>query len=472
NTAVTWTAALGTISAAGLYVAPVSATQVMDTVTVTSAADKTKTASATVTVQAQTSNPGIPASFFGMHINRLTSPWPSVPFSSYRSLDSSGVLWADINTGNGTYDWTSLDQWLAKAESGGQDVLYTLFGTPSWASSRGRHSVSPDTSCAYVAEDGPGVCDPPNDLNADGTGTDQHWQDFVTALVNHVGAGKIKYWEIWNEWNISNQWTGTQAQMLRLAQDARTIIRAADPNALLITPSVANADVAAKNWLLPYLQAGGGQYADIIGVHGYVQTANTVCPSSCPLPENVAAVLDNTRAVMATAGQQNKPLFDTEGSWGISSQMTDPDTQVAFTGRFYLIQLGGTAASKGFDKFYWYGWDYTDTGEFYDPNTGMLSPAGVAYQQIYNWSVGATMSSCTPAGTQWTCTFSRAGGYQAEAIWDTSQGCANGFCSTVSVIVPAEYVQYRDLAGNTTAIGGNTVPVGSKPILLENGSAN
>ena len=48
NTAVTWTASAGTISAAGLYTAPASAGT--PTVTATSVADKTKTASATILV--------------------------------------------------------------------------------------------------------------------------------------------------------------------------------------------------------------------------------------------------------------------------------------------------------------------------------------------------------------------------------------------------------------------------------------
>jgi hypothetical protein len=473
NPAVTWSATLGTISATGLYVAPKTTTQVVDTVTATSAADTTKTAQATITVSAQGSvNPGLPASFFGLHINELSIPWPTVPFASYRSLDSGNILWADINTANGTYDWSHLDPWIAKAQAGGQDILYTMFATPSWASSRGVNSSNPDTGCAFVPVNGPGVCDAPDDLNADGTGTDQHWKDFVTALINHVGPGTVKYWEIWNEWNISNQWNGTQAQMLRLAQDAQNILKAADPNALITSPPVVNADLAAKNWLLTYFQAGGGQYADIVAVHGYVSSPTTVCPSSCPVPENVVAVLDNTRAVMAAAGQQGKPLFDTEGSWGVTSDMTDPDQQVEFTARFYLIQLAGTAASPGFDKFYWFGWDYTNTGGFYDPNSGKITPAGVAYQQIYNWSVDAVTSRCAPSGTQWACGFSRSGGYQAEAIWDTSQSCAKGTCTTLNVSVDPQYVQYRDLTGAVTTINNNTVPVGGKPILLENGNPN
>jgi hypothetical protein len=472
NTAVTWAAATGTIDSNGLYTAPKTEAQVVDTVTAIAIADRKTTARASVTVQPQTSqSASIPASFYGMHVNRNSSPWPTVSFASYRSLNSSYINWADINSADQRYDWRMFDLWMSKAQAGGQDVMYTLFGTPSWASSRGINSSNPDYSCSYVSHNGPGVCDPPTDLAADGTGTNQHWKDFVTAIINHVGPGKVKYWEIWNEWNISNQWQGTQAQLLRMAQDAHAILKAADPNALLTSPPVVNADLAAYNWLLPYLQAGGGQYADIIAVHGYVQKRGEVCPSSCPVPELVAAILDKTRAVMAATGQQSKPLFDTEGSWGVSTGMTDPDLEAAFVGRFYLIQLGGTTASKGFDKFYWFGWDYTNTGGLYNPTTGTLTSSGIAYEQIYNWTVGATLSPCTANGTLWSCGITRPGGYQALAIWDTSQSCAKGVCSILSITVDPVYMQYGDLAGNTSVIVNNIVPVSLKPILLQSGNA-
>jgi len=473
NKNVTWKATLGTISGQGFYIAPQSTTQVVDKITVVAVADASKTATATITVSSQGSvTPAIPASFFGLHINELNIPWPTVPFASYRSLDSGDIMWADINPQEGIYNWRHVDPWIAKARAGGQDIMFTLFATPSWASSRGAKSVNPNTDCSLAARNGPGVCDAPDDLNPDGTGTDQHWKDYVSAMINHVGPGTVKYWEIWNEWNIANQWNGTPAQMLRMAQDAHTILKAADPNALITSPPVVNTQLAAKNWLLPYFQAGGGEYADIIAVHGYVSNPHTVCPGSCPVPENVGPILDSIREVMAATGQQDKPLFDTEGSWGVSSRMTDREQQAEFTARFYLIQLGGTTASRGFDKFYWFGWDYSNTGEFYDPYTRKMTPAGVAYQQIYNWSKDAVMSRCAPSGTRWSCGFTRSGGYEAEAIWDTSQNCVQATCTALNVTVDPKYVQYRDLTGQVRAIINNTVPVGGRPILLENENPN
>ncbi len=470
NAAVTWSASVGSVSG-GLYTAPVTSVQQTATLTATSVADATQKATATIVVTPQASSgTGVLPSFFGMHVNQMTSPWPTVPFASYRTLNSDYIKWADINTADQVYNWTDFDRWIGRAEANGQDIMYTLFTTPTWASTRGRYTGNPNYGCVYWNISGPGACDPPNDLNVDGTGTDQHWKDFVTAVMNHVGPGRIKYWEVWNEYNNNVEWTGTQAQMLRMAKDAYTIIKSMDSNALVTSPSVSSAVFSVENWVTPYLVAGGGNYADIIAIHGYVHLPSNICPYSCPDPQIVATILDKARAAMAASGQQNKPLFDTEGSWGEGTQMYDPDMQTAFTGRYYLIQAAGTPYSKGFDKFYWYGWDFPHSGQFYALNGTGLTTSGIAYQQLYNWLVGATQSGCSPLGTQWTCPMTRTG-YQAEAIWDSSQTCSHGNCSTINVTVPSTYTQYQDLDGNVITITNNTVPVGLKPILLESGNA-
>src|SRR5258708_14422074 len=56
--------------------------------------------------------------------------------------------------------------------------------------------------------------------SVDGSGTNQHWIDWVTAVVTRY-KGKISYYEIWNEPNNTAMWQGTNAQLVRLAGDAR-----------------------------------------------------------------------------------------------------------------------------------------------------------------------------------------------------------------------------------------------------------
>jgi len=377
-------------------------------------------------------------------------PWPQVSFGSLRLWDTA-TNWNQINIANGVYDFSLLDQWLSTANQHGvQDLLYTFGKTPQWASSRPN-----DQRCAN--DWGPGACDPPDDLNPDGSGSDQHWKDFVSALATHVGTS-IKYWEIWNEPSSSNHWTGTVAQMVRMAQDARTAILTANPAAVLLTPPGQGA------WMSNYLAAGGGTVADVVTFHGYPQATCSAPPVAASILQAVSA----TQALMTAAGI-NKPIWDTEASWGYEQKdcFNDLDQQAAFLAQFYLLHL-----SAGVQRFYWYQWNNPAIGTLWVPGPGpqgtVLKP-GVAYQQLFSWVVGHSLvSACTVSGTQWQCQLNGSGGYQSEAIWDTSQTCNNGSCTTENVTVPSTYLHYHDLSGNTFSVINNVVPVGLKPILLVN----
>jgi hypothetical protein len=421
--------------------------------------------------------PGASGQFFGMATNVIADSWPGtmVPVTSWRSLGGS-VKWADINTAPGTYNFKRLDQWLKMAQASHTDVMFTVYATPTWASSRGANSVSPNTSCVDEGQNGPGICDPPVDLACDGTGTDVYFQTFVHAVIGHVGAGKIKYWELWNEPNIPSEWNGDadcpgvlnggDRMLARMARDMRAIVSAADPDARFTTPApVGN----PAHWIANYLPIGGA-YADIVAFHGYTYTGS--CPSDCPVAERIGELVDNLTAAIAglptsPVDFQTYPLFDTEGSWGASGgqdNITDPDQQAAFVARYYLLQMSRPVA-----KLYWYGWDFDNSsGALYDSSTKSLTAAGIAYQQIVGWtSAGkAVVGPCAQTSTQWTCTITSPLGAEAEAIWDTSQTCGSGACSTAKVSVASKFTAYVDMAGNATPIASQGVPVGLKPILL------
>ncbi len=429
------------------------------------------------------------ASFFGMSVNRSNDAWPTTvgaTFASWRTLGSHGLLWAAMNPSDGAYDFSTFDQFMASAQAGGQDVMFTAFATPSWASAAGSSCVSagnpagclgpPDSGCAFDPQYGPGLCDLPADINCDGSGTDQHFINFISALLNHVGSGKIKYWEMWNEPNVAKQWNAdadcpntphaSQLVLARMAKDLRTTVLAIDPNARFATPAATGGPTITSNWLNSYLQnSNGATFADIIAFHGYVQTG--ICPTDCPVPEDVATVAEEVKTVAASAGQQNKPVFDTEGSWGAVAgvnTIVDPDQQAAFLGRYYLLQLGA-----GVSKFYWYGWDFLSSGFLYDPDTQSLAPSGVAYEQIVRWTSGSTVEPCAPTlsnPAQWSCLMTSSNGTQTEAMWDSSETCAAGVCTTTNASVGSQFISYTDLTGQTHAIANGAVPLSAKPILL------
>jgi len=434
-------------------------------------------------------SPGPAGSFFGINTNSLADPGPAalLPVTNWRSL-GSGVKWADINTAAGVYDFSRLDKWMAKLN--GADIMFTVFATPSWASSHGKNSASPNTCCSYQDQNGPGVCDPPVDLACDGSGKDQVFIDFLTALVQHLGPGAIKYWELWNEPNVDHQWNGNvdcansglahpgEVMLARMAKDLKTTVSRYDPAAQFTTPAATDGDKAG-NWLSEYLTAtDGGQYADINAFHGY--NNNGVCPSDCPQAEAVAEQIDHLNSKLPAAAR-GKPLFDTEGYWGMgktgngtrTSAITDADQQASFVARYYLMQMWKKVA-----RFFWWNWDISDETTFYNKTTKELSAAGYAYAQIVGWTSGgdATVGPCganPSVKTRWTCTITSPAGAVTVAVWDTAQTCANGVCSTTTVSLASigkgtAFNAYLDLEGRSTAISNQTVPVGLKAILLTN----
>lgn len=379
-------------------------------------------------------------------------PWPTVPFETMRLWDTH-TYWAQINTGPGQYDWTALDGWLNAANVHGVELLFTLGMTPQWASS------DPNN---VTCRTGPGQCAPPNDLNPDGSGTDQNWKDFVTAAARHVGT-QVQYWEIWNEPNNLWYWSGTPAQLVRMAQDARTIIRGLNPAASMLNAGTGAGNEYGLKWWKAYGAAGGLQSTDIIALHGDVRPYPPHC-GIYPQAETFLQVMSNLHHVLAAYGQDQKHIWDTEASWGKTTDdcFTDQDLQAAFLARFYLLHY-----SEGVQRFYWRAWIDGDGG-LYDTTNG-INKAGVAYQQIHDWMVGRTLTrSCKVTGSIWTCNFIGPNSYVAEAIWDTSQTCKKGTCGTKPHRIAAQYIDYLALDGSKTQIQNNTVPVGAKPIWLEN----
>jgi hypothetical protein len=405
----------------------------------------------------------IPATYFGFNLHpgvfNGQIPYPTIPFGAVR-LWATETTWNDINTASGVYNFSTLDNTISVAKSNGQtDFVFTFGAVPTWASSN-----PTDASCTAANL---GSCDPPTGLNADGSGDDSLWQNFVAAITAHNAANNspIHYWEIWNEPNILVEWNGTPAQMARMAMDAYHIIKLADPTALVTTPTPGD-DGTGQNinsWEPAYFAALvplGGIFADIITYHGYTDACNSQVPESS---EN-SDLSDLTLAISQSglsASLASLPIWNTEGSWNKDAGLPDPNMQAAYLARLYLLQW-----SLGISRFYWFQYGNTQNGTLWTSSTG-LDLAGTAYGQVYGWMVGATSTTpCAANGTVWTCNFTSSGGVQEQAVWDTSQSCSNGSCKTSSYSPSSTYTEYYDLAGDPPTPISGSVQIGAEPILL------
>jgi hypothetical protein len=400
----------------------------------------------------------IPPTLFGMHVHIRSrdDPWPQVPYGSYRILLNK-TAWSLLNPSEGNYDWRVFDWLLATLKAQGvEDVIYSFTRVPSWASSK------PDAECekpGWARRGGwhpnmAGTCAPPADLNPDGSGTDKHWKDFVSAIVSHAknsNGPHIKYWEIWNEPNHPTFWTGTFPQMVRMSRDAATIIKSIDPQALIVSPPV-GADESGIHWLDGYLSAGGGDSADIMAFHGYLRTGKL---REYPSAGLITAV-ERYRRTLAQYGQSSKPLWNTEASWGdaaLKGFEQDQDFQAAFLAQFYLMHW-----SLGVPRLYWFAWNDLAVGTLWLPGSG-VTKAALAYGEVYKWLVGSTMTRpCTEREGLWVCGLKQPGGQEAEVVWSDE--------GTRTYTPRTSLKRMRDLDGNVTPVAG-AIKVSGKPLLLE-----
>jgi len=395
----------------------------------------------------------IPASYFGLHIHRAVSTlrfpqaavWPSVGFAGWRLWDA-GVAWPQLEPSPGTWHFDELDHYVALADSHHVEILLTLALSPTWASAR------PEEPSGYAA----GNAAEPKSM------TD--WRDYVRTVATRY-RGRIRQYEIWNEPNLKQFFTGDIETMVRLVAVADTVLKEVDSNNVLVSPPATT--YRGVRWLDAFLAAGGGRYVDVIGFHFYV---------SPQPPEAMAPLIDSVWAIIHRNNLDRKPLWNSETGWFIANRetlvapvgtgndfrskvLTDSEAS-AYVARAFTI-----AWAHNVRRFYWYAWDNTAMGLTEADGQKAKAPA-TAYSVIHDWLVGRQMISCRPDSTgTWVADLIPPQGGHEFLVW-RPQG--------LQVFPVAGYVgvaYLRDLKNGgralTAAERTKGVVVGPLPLLLQ-----
>lgn len=429
-------------------------------------------ASASASIKVTTPTGSVPATYFGMQKAGFSDPWYTVPVAASRLFAYEGTLWGRTETADGVYDWTVLDKAVDEAVPHGVDLAFAFGMVPTWLSSN-------PTDATCNSDQGAGTCDPPSDLCTDAgctnaLGTDQHFKDFITNLMNHVTAGGnkvsdvVRYYETWAEFNIPAQWVGTDAQMLRMQQDLYATVKSINPNDLVLTPSTTGNDLGDQ--LVSYLTQQGPPYpalsvTDVVAFHGYCN--NGLTPAAV-VPECIVAPLQALNGGLVGTGFDLLPLWNTESSWGsvLASTFTDGDERAAFAVRSLLLMW-----ANGVKRFYWWAWDQPASGRLWNATSqgectapisqgGFLCTTGMAYSTVHDWMQGHTMTQpCFPSGNVWSC-----GMDNGLIVWDASQTCSP--CTFANYTPPTAYKHSTDVYGMVTDLSGTTVQIGYRPVLL------
>jgi hypothetical protein len=372
----------------------------------------------------------VPADFFGMHIHRAfsTTPWPTVPFGSWRLWDAK-VHWPQVETRKNEWNWEILDREMQLAEQHHVDLLLPFGETPEWAvPSSGRFRT------ALVGDIG--------DL--------EDWRTFIRTQAQHC-KGRIMYYEIWNEPNLPrNRDIGSPERMLELAREAYTTLKQVDPNIKVVSPSPVNPN--GLRWLERYLELGGGKYADIIGYHFYTHHR----------PETMLDLMLPAKELMRKYGVADKPLWNTESGW-IKSDLADKVDPVeqapGWAARAFILNW-----AAGVQRFYWYAWDDDghDTIPFTEEDQITATNSARAFGELQKWLVGSRMESCErQADNNWICKLTRESGRSAWILWNEDHH------SKFDVPKSWGVASLTKLSGDKSAWNGSTLDIGELPVLLE-----
>jgi hypothetical protein len=383
----------------------------------------------------------VPDTMFGMHVNRLGvhAKWPGMGTKIVRLWDT-GTTWRDLKPAPGAWDFSLpagqrldmyVDYVLRNDPQAG--ILYTLGQTPAWAA----RSPSPD------AIYGPGAASPPRDMN--------DWRDYVRTLARRY-VGRIRYWELWNEADYAMLFNGSYGDLAEMARIAREELLAIDPGNKLVSPGFTQGQGMAG--LESFLNAGGGQYVDMIGFHWYY-TAN---------PEALVSGIDNVRNLLKAHGLGDKPLWNTEAAFICDATLVPctggqptPEQSRSVNARAMFLM-----ADKGVQNFNYYFWE-TDapTARLVETDLVTQTPAGLALTEARTWIKGASIVDGYRIDDKVYVLRMTRGSQSFVVLWSTQPGTL--------VNLPAGWNARiaRTLTGVESIIANAQLTVGIEPLLLK-----
>lgn len=156
-----------------------------------------------------------------------------------------GIGWDDVEPQPGQFEWTFWDAFVDLARGAHVRLLPYVAYTPKWAARPGGDTWT----------------SPPLDVAAFGD---------VMARISARYRGRVSSWELWNEPDNREYWTGTAAEFARLVEIGARGVHAGDPAATVVFGGLA----ARPAFLDQAFAAGAGRFVDVVNLHGYFETWN------------------------------------------------------------------------------------------------------------------------------------------------------------------------------------------------------
>jgi hypothetical protein len=222
------------------------------------------------------------------------------------------VVWSDVETAPGVFDWSVYDALASAAEARGLAVYATLAYTPAWAT----HGA-PTT----------GVPDDP--------GT---WADFCARAAQRY-ASSIRYWGLWNEPNLSKFWSGTRQQYIDdILIPGADAIHGASAAAKVGGPELAHISSSQWYYWLRDSLNQAGSHLDFVTHHVYDSDGNGAVTNrlngATPFggdPDLWTIIDPSVKEVLQNTGWWGRPFWLTETGWQ-SGEVSEATQAAYYTG--------------------------------------------------------------------------------------------------------------------------------------------
>ncbi|MFF1491587.1 helix-turn-helix domain-containing protein [Streptomyces sp. NPDC058304] len=375
----------------------------------------------------------VPNGIFGMTLNSSTGAMPTFQIDTVRLWDSR-TRWSNIQPRRGVYDWSILDRLVTAANQAGLPVVFTMGGTPDWASPNGPHTAYDDGSRTS----------PPDDL-AD-------WTAFVSAVAGRY-RGRIDAYELWVMGNDARYFSGSLETLVEMTRGAKAVLDAVDPEATVVCPSMGRLwEAEGMRALERFSELRGYDSCDVAGVKLYQRTASDP-------PEQMLGLVGEIDRAFHRGGSHPK-LWSTGTTYDIPLQrpLEEPAAS-ANAVRFFLVGLYAR-----YQRMYFYNWGGSKIPIVMQPDGQHPTRAALYVEELRRWVHGTRIHSCgngvaagLPDGV-WQCRFDR-DGVELAIVWNPT--------GTSRLKAPWGVTAVRHLDDTTSPVGTDgTVEVTALPVLL------
>lgn len=318
--------------------------------------------------------------------------WMHLSYAAGARTDRFDFRWNAIEIAPGLYDFSGHETILARYAAFGIPMeVIGILGSPAlWAADCPaviQHAPPPASALGHLRNDPVGwrPC-LPKGLYLPWDHPENLWARYVENVVRHF-RGQVRYWELWNEPDLTSYWLGTPQDYAQLLKVGYLAAKNADPDALILFGGLAYwgqpkfyYDVLVALASDP-LATAHNAYFDIMSLHLY---------------SNVYQAHDIAAAVQAhvTALVGPHPLWLTEAGvpiWNEDPPPPDPTipwpppfTATATEAAAYVIEAYANARAAGVERFLVFRLhdDHAHMGERYGltRDDHSLRPAYIAYQ--------------------------------------------------------------------------------------------